>query len=144
MIEPSSPPRIGWSIIAVIAGLVTVVVTHVGTDIVMHAVGALPKPGEPMSHAHGALALAYRLAFSVLGGYVTALLAPSRPVTHAVVLGVIGLVLATLGAVATWNAGPAYGPVWYPLALVITALPCSWAGGRIYLQRVSRSTGHAN
>ena len=144
MIEPSPLPRIGWSIFAVIAGLVTVVLTHVGTDFVMHAVGALPKPGEPMGHAHAALALAYRLAFNVLGGYVTARLAPNRPVTHSVVLGVIGLVLSTLGAVATWNAGPAFGPAWYPLALAVTALPSSWLGGRIYLQRISRSIRNAN
>ena len=39
---------------------------------------------------------------------------------------------ATAGAVATWNAGPAFGPHWYPLALVVTALPCVWAGGLLH------------
>jgi len=24
------------------------------------------------------------------------------------------------------------GPAWYPIALVITALPCAWLGGRLY------------
>jgi hypothetical protein len=50
---------------------------------------------------------------------------------HAMVGGVIGLVLSTVGAVVTWNKGPAFGPHWYPLALIATALPCAWAGGKI-------------
>ncbi len=49
---------------------------------------------------------------------------------HALAGGVVGLVLSTLGAVATWNR-PDLGPHWYPLALVATALPCAWAGGRL-------------
>ena len=34
-------------------------------------------------------------------------------------------------AAATWNKGPEFGPHWYPLALVATALPCAWLGGRL-------------
>jgi hypothetical protein len=32
---------------------------------------------------------------------------------------------------ATWNAGPAFGPHWYPVATVATALPCAWVGGTL-------------
>ena len=70
--------------------------------------------------------------------------APNSPVTHALVLGVIGLVVCALAAVATWNAGPAFGPAWYPLALAVTALPSNWLGGRIYLQQISRNIRDAN
>jgi hypothetical protein len=50
---------------------------------------------------------------------------------HALVLGVVGLALSIAGAVGTWNAGPEFGPKWYPLALVAIALPCAWVGGRL-------------
>jgi hypothetical protein len=85
-----------------------------------------------MSDALFLLATAYRTVYAIAGSYVTARLAPSRPMQHALLGGAVGLVLATVGAVATWNKGPEFGPHWYPLALVATALPCAWAGGRLY------------
>jgi len=45
--------------------------------------------------------------------------------------GAVGLALSIVGAVTTWNRGPDFGPHWYPLALVATAMPCAWAGGRL-------------
>ncbi len=30
------------------------------------------------------------------------------------------------------------GPAWYPIALVLTAVPCAWAGGDIH-RRLSKS-----
>jgi hypothetical protein len=138
----NSPRRGLRSIGAVVAGIVAIVVLSIATDVVMHAVGALPPLGEPMGHAHSALALAYRIVYGIAGGYLTARLAPYRPMQHALVLGAIGLVLSTVGVVATWNAGPAFGPRWYPLALAATALPCAWAGGVIYGTQAPRSTDH--
>ncbi len=43
----------------------------------------------------------------------------------------MGLAVSIVGAVATWNRGPAFGPHWYPLALVVLAIPQAWAGGRL-------------
>jgi len=48
---------------------------------------------------------------------------------HALGLGLVGVVLSTIGAVATWSHQPPLGPHWYPLALVIQSLPCAWLGG---------------
>ena len=50
---------------------------------------------------------------------------------HALLGGTIGLILSTVGVVVTWNRGPELGPHWYPLALVATALPCAWLGGKL-------------
>ncbi|MCI0360286.1 MAG: hypothetical protein L0211_17555 [Planctomycetaceae bacterium] len=61
---------------------------------------------------------------------------------HALVLGAIGLALSIAGAAATWNAGPAFGPKWFSVALAATALPCAWAGARIYGAQTPRSTVH--
>ena len=47
------------------------------------------------------LALSYRLVFGALGSYIAARLAPAYPMRHALILGAIGTVLATLGVVAT-------------------------------------------
>jgi len=77
------------------------------------------------------LATAYRTIYTVAGGYITARLAPDRPMAHVWALGIIGLFAAVAGTVATWNAGPEFGPKWYPLALVALALPSVWAGGRL-------------
>jgi hypothetical protein len=87
----------------------------------------------------GALILAtvYRTVFGVLGSYITARVAPNQPMGHALVGGIIGLILTVAGAAASWNKGPAFGPHWYPLALVVLALPQAWLGGKIFLMRSS-------
>lgn len=116
------------SVGAVLAGLVAIVLLSTGTDAVLHAVGPFPPEGQPMSGVLFGLAFVYRSVFSVLGGYLTARIAPRRPQLHANVLGGIGTVASLAGAVATWNAGPEFGPHWYPIALVVTALPTVWLG----------------
>jgi hypothetical protein len=50
---------------------------------------------------------------------------------HALAGGAVGLALSMVGAGVTWNRGPDFGPHWYPLALVATALPCAWVGGKL-------------
>jgi peptidoglycan/LPS O-acetylase OafA/YrhL len=119
------------SIGAVVAGFLVTALLSVATDAVMHAMAVFPPVGQVMSDGLFAWAATYRVAYTVLGGYVTASLAPRRPLSHVMVLGAIGVLAATAGAVATWNAGPAFGPRWYPILLVVTALPCVWAGGML-------------
>jgi hypothetical protein len=119
------------SILAVLAGLVTIFATHMGTDQVMHALEIFPPPGEPMyDPALNAIALAYRCVFSVLGCYITARLAPRAPMAHALALGAIGTVLSTIAVFATADMN--LGPRWYPIALAISALPSAWLGGKLH------------
>ena len=66
---------------------------------------------------------------------MTARLAPYGPMGHAVVLGAVGMLLSIVGAAATWNRGPEFGPKWYPIALIITALPSAWLGGWLRRRR---------
>ena len=110
-----------------LAGMLVVFVLSIGTDAVMHATGVFPPFAERMSDALFVLALVYRIVYGIAGGYVTALLAPDRPMQHALVYGAIGLVLSTAGAIQMWEMGPA----WYSLALIATAMPCAWAGGQL-------------
>lgn len=116
---------------AVLAGLFSIVVTSTVTDAILHAVGIYPPPRQRMSDTLFLLATAYRIAFGVLGCYVTAWLAPARPMKHALVLGAIGVVISTAGAVAMWQ----YGPAWYALAIIGISLPCAWLGARLYQRR---------
>ncbi len=117
---------------AVLAGLVAIFAVTSVTDAVMHAIGVFPPVGAPpMSSALFLFAFAYRFVFDVAGSYLTARLAPDRPMRHALVLGAIGLVLSIAGAVAMWDAGPA----WYPIGLAASALPCAWLGARLHEHR---------
>lgn len=134
--ETQRPPRMLRSIGAVVAGLLAVIILSLGTDVVMHATKIFPPWGERMSDALFVLATAYRSVYAVVGSYIAARLAPDRPMKHALVLGFIGLALSIVGLVATWNSGPELGPRWYPIALVVTALPCAWVGGTLYAMQL--------
>ena len=125
---------------ALFAGFLVVVVLSIGTDLLMHATGVFPPWGEPMSDSRFLLATVYRILFAIVGSYVTARLAPHRPMKHALLGGVVGLILSTAGAVATWDRGPEFGPHWYPLALVLTALPCALAGGWLRVRQKGEPT----
>jgi hypothetical protein len=129
----------GRSVGAVLAGFFATALLSVAVDGILHATGVFPAWGQGMSNGLFVLATSYRVAFTVFGGYVTARLAPARPMKHVVILGGIGFVMASIGAIATWNSGPELGPKWYPLALVVTALPCVWAGGKLEGLRAGRT-----
>jgi hypothetical protein len=123
--RPHSRLRSAW---AVLAGVLVVIVLSTVTDQVLHVLKVYPPWGEPMFDPRlNLLALSYRVVFTVLGAYLTARLAPYAPMRHVWIYGVVGLVLGTLGAVATIPKH--WGPSWYPIMLVVTALPCAWAGG---------------
>lgn len=127
------------SVAALLAGFVVVVVLSLGSDVVLHAIHFYPPWGASMVGFEGTLLLAtfYRTLFGVLGSYITARLAPDRPMGHALVGGVIGLVLSIVGAAVTWNKGPAFGPHWYPLTLIVLAVPQAWLGGKIGVMQLS-------
>jgi hypothetical protein len=130
-----SPRRIGRSIFAMLVGALTGILLSIGTDFVLHRTGVFRPVGQPMSDTLFVLAAAYRTVYSVLGSYLVACLAPNRPMWHAMFLGFIGLAASSVGTVVTWNAGPAFGPHWYPLSLVVLALPTAWFGAWLFLLR---------
>lgn len=140
MSEIHPPRRIGRSIGAVLAGFGAVVILSLGTDIVLHATGVFPPWGQPMNDALFLLATAYRTGYGVTGSYITAWLAPYRPMQHALAGGAVGLGVSIAGTVATWNKGPEFGPHWYPVVLIVLAMPTAWVGGKLH---VMRTTGRA-
>lgn len=128
----STPPRrLLRSTGAVLLGFVAVVVLSLGTDQMLHVLEVYPPWGRPMyDPGLNLLALAYRSVYGVAGSYVAARVAPHAPMRHALALGVIGVALSLAGAIATIPID--LGPAWYPIALVLTALPCAWLGGVLH------------
>ena len=123
------------SIRAVVGGIIVGVALTLLTDAVLHRAGYFPPLGQWTPNGPLALATAYRIVFSILGSYVVARLAPNRPMFHALIAGAIGVVASTIGAVATWNKG--FGAHWYPIALILTALPTAWLGAKLWLMQLN-------
>lgn len=125
-------------IVAVVAGFLAVGILDTAIDVVLHATGVYPPWFKPMATPLWFLAIGYRMVDGVIGGYIAAWLAPDRPVTHALALGILGFLISIAGVVATWNKGSEFGPKWYPLALVVIALPCALIGGKLRERQLRR------
>ena len=122
-----------------LAGVLTVVVLDTGIDAVMHASGVYPPLRQPMAATLFLLAMAYRTVDGIAGSHIAAPFAPRRPM---LTLGVLGIVVSTIGALLTWNKGPVFGPRWYPVALIVMAIPCVWAGGKLRLMQCEYGQGY--
>lgn len=123
------------SIGAVVAGVVTIVALSVGTDFILETIGIFPPPDQGLYVPWMLmLALIYRSAYAVAGGYVASILAPDQPMRHAIILGIIGIVASIAGAIVGWDLSSH----WYPVALIITSLPFTMLGGRLKLNHEER------
>jgi len=118
------------SIWAVVAGVLFIIVVTTLVDVVLHVTHVFPPMNQPINDALALLATSYRIVISVGGAWLTAKLAPDKPMKHALILGYVGTVLGLVGVVTTWNLR--LGPRWYPISLAVLAIPQCWAGGRIY------------
>jgi hypothetical protein len=119
----------------VVAGLLFILVVTTLVDVLLHSTGIYP-PGGKLDDRLALLATSYRIVISVAGAWLTARLAPGNPMKHALILGWVGVILGLIGVVATWSMG--LGPRWYPIALVLLALPQCWLGGKLYELRAGR------
>ena len=124
------------SVWALVAGVVVIVVGSTLVDVVLHVIGVFPPMDQPIGNALALLATSYRIVISIGGAWLTARLAPERPMKHAMILGGVGVGFGLIGVVATWNLG--LGPRWYPIALAALALPQCWVGGRIYQMQLAK------
>jgi hypothetical protein len=131
---PSPTSRLR-STAAVLVGFIAVAVLSLVTDQVLHVLEVYPPWGVPMYDPRlNLLALTYRLIYTVAGGYITASLSPHSPMRHVFVLGILGFVAGSAGAIAAITMAD-LGPNWYPIALALTGFPCVWLGGLLYSRR---------
>jgi len=115
---------------AILAGIVFIVTTHTLTDMVLEKLGIFTPPHQGFHTTWMVVtATIYRTIYTIIGGYVTAALAPNRKMRYVIILGIFGKVAGTLGAVATIPMGIA--PAWYPIALAVLAFPSVWIGGKL-------------
>ena len=127
------------SVCAVLGGFLVTAVASTAADAIMRATGVFPNSPRTMSDSLFVLASAYRALFTVAGGFVTARLAPDRPMRHVWILAGIGLGAGLAGVVVYFTVGKAHlGPAWYPVSIAIEAIPCVWFGGRLQTGRRSR------
>jgi len=126
------------SIGAVLAGLLFIVVSHTTVDKILEGLGIFPHPDQGLHVTWMLLlALAYRTVLSIAGCYISAVLAPSRPMLHALIIGFVGLVVGTGAAIAVIPMG--LSPAWYPIALAVVSVPCGWLGGTLAERRTKIS-----
>lgn len=123
------------SIVAIVVGFVLIGALSIGTDtIVMQAF-----PGEFNEGRTGNLAIlmlmaAYVAVYAIIGCYITARLAPNRPMRHALILGALGLVMNIAATVSLWGTAPA----WYFILNLLLVMPYAWIGGRIRERQLMR------
>lgn len=124
------------SIAAVVTGFVLIGALSIGTNVLLSNVAPDLYPASGIVTDTGALllALAYVAVYAIGGCYLTARMAPSRPMLHALVLGVLGLAFNVMGVVTTWGQVPA----WYSLVGLALTMPYAWIGGRIRERELAR------
>ena len=88
---------------------------------------ALDADGNPATNAARVAQLLYVGVFAVFGCWLAGRLAPSRPMAHALSVGVLGLILTVASAWALKDGHPA----WYLAAGIGTTMLWAWIGGRL-------------
>jgi hypothetical protein len=113
---------------AVLVGNIIVFVLSIGTDTALEKVGYLSIENFS-SNASWVIVVAIlcRCIYFIAGSFVTAKLAPIRPLLHAMILGAIGFLLGIVGAIMSWDKSPH----WFPVTLALLPLPCAWIGGKL-------------
>jgi hypothetical protein len=120
------------SIGAILAGFLVGGGLSVVTDTVLEALHVFPPLGEGFFIPWMiALAIVYRTAYNVFGCYITAALAPNKPMLHVMIIGVVGFILTIIGTVVNADKGP----LWYGITLAVLALPSAWLGARLRMGR---------
>lgn len=126
-----SSKNIFRSIGAIILGIVVGAVLSVGTDAILERTGIFPTLAEQQAMGSPTWlllwAILYRTLYTLLGCYIAARLAPSHPMRHAMILGVLGFIANIAGGITMWNLGQH----WYPLGLAILSVAAGYVGGNL-------------
>ena len=129
------------SIVAIVVGFVLIGALAMGTDmVVMQAVpSAFDDAGRTRDIGILMLMAAYVAVYAITGCYVTARLAPNRPMRHALILGALGLAMNIAATVSLWGTAPA----WYHILNLVLVMPYAWIGGRLRERQLAGS-GHVH
>ena len=126
----------GRSIVAVVVGFLLIGALSFGTDAAVRA--ALPNAYDAAGRTNSVplllAVIVYVGVYAVAGCYLTARLAPSRPMRHAMILGLLGLAFNVAGTVRMWDTAPA----WFHVVSLALVLPFAWLGGRLRERELER------
>ncbi len=115
------------SAVAIVTGFLVIGALAFGTDALLHEL--VPRIYDAAGRVESApwllLILAYVFVYATFGCWLAARLAPERPMWHALVLGVLGLLFNLAGTAAGWGTAPA----WYHIVAIATVMPAAWLGG---------------
>jgi hypothetical protein len=122
---------------AVLCGFLISVILSIGTDLILEKTGILnTKQFDTNPNWLIIFVIIYRCIYNTTGSYLTAKLAPGRPLRLAMIGGFIGLAISITGTIIMWDVPPH----WYPLTLIVLALPCAWIGGKLYESKKNLQT----
>jgi hypothetical protein len=126
------------SIWAVVAGFLFIAVLSLGADKIMMAMAPrlFTANGGTTNLAILCLMTLYVAVFATVGSYLTARLAPSHPMRHALILGALGLVVSLYATTKMWGSTPA----WYNIINLVLVMPYAWLGGRLRENEIGSST----
>lgn len=117
------------SLIAVAAGFFVLATLSLGADALVRALWptVFDASGATSNPAALVIALVYSSSLAVLGAYVAATVAAAHRMRHALVLGLIALLVNAVVAVQARSSAPP----WYHLWALALVLPAAWIGGRL-------------
>ena len=117
------------------AGFILSVVLSIGTDVLLSISGIMNMESfKDNSAIIVLLVIVYRFIYNVVGCYVTSILAPNKPMKHALIIGVIGTALALLGSIVMWEKAVA----WYNGSVILISFPSAWMGAKLFTVRNSK------
>lgn len=124
------------SILAIAAGFIIIGLLAVGTDGVAHAIRPdIFGPNSSTSNLqYLVIAIIYVGVYATFGCWLAATLAGRRPMLHALILGVLGLVFNLAAVRGMWSLFPH----WYTVVSLILVMPFAWLGGRIRERQLER------
>ncbi len=124
------------SVLAIIAGFLFIGLLAFASDGVAHAIRPdIFGPNSSTSNVpYLVIAIIYVGVFATAGCWLAAVLAGRRPMFHALILGVLGLVFNLAAIPGMWNLFPH----WYTVVSIMLVMPFAWLGGRIRERQLER------
>ena len=124
------------SVLAIVAGFILIGLLAVGTDGLAHAIRPdIFGPNSSTSNVpYLIIAIFYVGVYATAGCWLAATLAGRRPMFHALILGVLGLIFNLAAVPGMW----ALFPHWYTVVSLILVMPFAWLGGRIRERQLER------
>jgi MFS-type transporter involved in bile tolerance (Atg22 family) len=124
------------SILAVLAGNVSWAVLWLGSTAILGALFPAQYKAQRLENVPALLLLVVlSFAFSLAAGYLTARLARRKELTHALVLGVLQLVMGIAAEAANFEALP----LWYHLLFLVLLIPGNLCGGMLRARQLRES-----